>query len=126
MTERQANAIADALDGESWQSGGGIWLVTINREDGKIVVLSGDAVCLYEDDEAFERGEAAQSIELESEFAGADRWVIQGRDGTVYYRSAELCTGWRYEEDARHEAMALRSRTGEHYIVREQCAADAV
>lgn len=126
MNEPQANAIADALDGESWQSGGGIWLVTITREDGKVVVISDDAVCLYEDDEAFTDGKAEASIELQSEFEGADRWVIQAQDGTVYYRNNEMRSGWRSESDARREAMALRSRTGERFIVREQCAADAV
>lgn len=64
MDERQANAIARALGGETWQSGGGIWLVLIHRADGRLVVLSDDAVCEYESEEAFDAGLASASITL--------------------------------------------------------------
>lgn len=64
MNEQHAQAIANALGGETWQSGGDLWLVTLRRIDGKIVVISDDAVCLYADDEAFERGDALRCIEL--------------------------------------------------------------
>ena len=64
MNEQQAQAIADALGGETWQSGGDIWLVTLRRSDGKVVVISDDAICLYADDDAFDRADALQSIEL--------------------------------------------------------------
>ncbi len=62
MSEQQASAIADALSAETWQSGGGIWLVLIHRPDGKLVVLSEEAVCEYDDDAAFESGRAAATI----------------------------------------------------------------
>jgi hypothetical protein len=64
MDEKQVTAVADALGGESWQSGGDIWLVLMRRADGKLVVLSDEAVCEYPDDGAFERGQASNSILL--------------------------------------------------------------
>ncbi len=64
MNEQQAEAIASALGGETWQSGGDIWLVIVRRNDNKIVVISGELICLYADDEAFDAGQAIQSIEL--------------------------------------------------------------
>ena len=64
MNERQAQAIADALGAETWQSGGDIWLVTLHRNDGKVVVISDDAICLYADNDAFDAGNAMQSIEF--------------------------------------------------------------
>ncbi len=41
MTEEQAKNVAAALGGDSWQSGGGIWLVLLRRSDGRLVVDSG-------------------------------------------------------------------------------------
>jgi hypothetical protein len=64
MNKQQAQAIADSLGGETWQSGGDIWLVTLRRNDGKLVVISDDVICLYADDETFDAGRAEQSIEL--------------------------------------------------------------
>jgi len=64
MTEDQANAVAEALGGEPWNSGGGIWLVRFSRSDGRLVIASDDAVCEYEDEEAFDRGDATTMIVL--------------------------------------------------------------
>jgi len=64
MDEQQATTIATALGGETWQSGGGIWLVRLERADGRLVVLSDEVVCEYPDEEAFDRGQAAASIVL--------------------------------------------------------------
>jgi hypothetical protein len=64
MTEQQPRAIADALGGETWQSGGDIWLAILRRNDGKVGVISDDAICLYADDDSFDAGEAEQSIVL--------------------------------------------------------------
>jgi len=61
MNEEQATAIAKALDGEAWQSGGNIWLVLIHRDDGKLVVISDEIVCEYENEEAFHEGARATS-----------------------------------------------------------------
>jgi len=64
MSEEQANAIAEALGAEAWQSGGDIWLVLIHRQDGHLVVISDEAVCEYESQEAFDTGKATAAINL--------------------------------------------------------------
>jgi hypothetical protein len=64
MDEKQAGAVAEGLGGETWQSGGGIWLVIFRRSDGRVVAISDDVVCEYESEEALETGEAAASILL--------------------------------------------------------------
>ena len=48
MDEQTAEHLAAIVGGESWQSGGGIYLVTVNRDDGSLVVFSGDAIAEYE------------------------------------------------------------------------------
>ncbi len=64
MNEDQANAIAEALGGETWQSGGDLWLVLIHRPDGRLVVISDEVVCEYENHEAFDSARPATSIHL--------------------------------------------------------------
>jgi hypothetical protein len=64
MNEDQADAVAAALGGESWQSGGDIWLVVIRRQDGRVVVISDEAVCEYESEEAFDEARAVSVIHL--------------------------------------------------------------
>jgi hypothetical protein len=64
MEEREAEAVAAALGGEPWQSGGDIWLVIRHRADGHMVVISDDAVCEYQDEKAFEQGNTLLSILL--------------------------------------------------------------
>lgn len=64
MDERTAEQLSAIVGGEAWQSGGGIWLVTATRDDGSFVVFSGDAICEYENDEAFDAGRAAKTILL--------------------------------------------------------------
>lgn len=64
MKESDATAIARAIGGESWQGGGGIWLVIRRREDGHLVVISEDTINEYESEEAFEASEAANFILL--------------------------------------------------------------
>ena len=44
MNQEQAEAIAAALNGETWQSGGDTWLALIRRDDGRIIVISDDAM----------------------------------------------------------------------------------
>jgi hypothetical protein len=56
VDERQANAVAEALGGSAWNSGGGIWLVRFERTDGKLVVISAEMVCEYRSVEVFDRG----------------------------------------------------------------------
>ena len=64
MDEKQAEAVAEALGGTTYQSGGETWLVVLHREDGKVVVVSDDAVCEYKDDEAFEKSKPSKTIVL--------------------------------------------------------------
>lgn len=120
MDERTAEQLAVIVGGEAWQSGGGIWLVTVNRDDGSLVVFSGDAICEYESDEAFDAGRASKSILLtipETE----DLYVIVDLKGTVFYQDNVMERGWRYQEDAVHEARALESRGEGHFSVVRQC-----
>jgi hypothetical protein len=44
MNELQAKQIAEALSGEIWQSGGGIWLVLLRQGNGKLVVISDEII----------------------------------------------------------------------------------
>lgn len=64
MNEIQAKKIAEILGGETWQSGGGIWLVIIRRNDGPLIVISGEVICEYENEKAFEDSKAKVSILL--------------------------------------------------------------
>ena len=64
MNEEQANAVADALGGRTWQSGGDIWLVLIDRTDGKLVVVSDEVICEYISQTDFDKGKPSQSILL--------------------------------------------------------------
>jgi hypothetical protein len=64
MDEEQAAAIAEALGGEPWQSGGDIWLVLVHRRDGHLVVISDEVVCEYESQEAFDSSNAIAAINL--------------------------------------------------------------
>ena len=62
MNEDQANVIAEALGGDAWNSGGDIWLVRIERTDGKLVVLSDEVVCEYANEDAFDANNPTNSI----------------------------------------------------------------
>jgi len=64
MNEEQANTVADALGGEAWQSGGDIWLVLIKRADGKLVVISDEAICEYANEKEFGSCSPERSIIL--------------------------------------------------------------
>lgn len=119
MDEKTAEQLAVIVGGEAWQSGGGIWLVTVNRDDGSPVVFSADAVCEYENDEAFDAGRASKTIFLtipETE----DLYVIVDLKGHVFYQDNAMERGWRYEEDAMHEARALESRGEGRFSVVKQ------
>jgi len=62
MDEEQAAALAEIVGGETWQSGGGIWLVRKRRTDGKYVVFSDEVISLYPNEESVETGEPEQSL----------------------------------------------------------------
>ena len=65
MDADQAQAVAEALGGSAWNSGGGIYLVRIERADGHLVVISDEAVCEYSDEEAFGSGDCIFGILLQ-------------------------------------------------------------
>jgi len=69
MNEFQAKQIAEALSGETWQSGGGIWLVLLRQGNGKLVVISDEAVCEYDDEKRFEESKHSKAILLRQNFA---------------------------------------------------------
>ena len=69
MNEDQAKQIAQALSGEAWQSGGGIWLVLLRQGNGKLVVISDEAVCEYDDEKHFEESRPAKTILLRQYFS---------------------------------------------------------
>ncbi|MCW5762597.1 MAG: hypothetical protein KIT88_05070 [Phycisphaeraceae bacterium] len=64
MDEQTAQKLAAIVGGESWQSGGGIHLVTVRRDDGSMVVFSDEAICEYESEEAFENADARAFISI--------------------------------------------------------------
>ncbi len=64
MDENQAMAVAEALGGEPWQSGGDIWLVVFRREDGRVVCLSDESAGVYENEDELEAGQPVESIIL--------------------------------------------------------------
>ena len=64
MEEEQANAIAEAIGGETWQSGGDIWLVLVRRPDGHLVVISDEVVCEYSSEEALGTEQPLSNIVL--------------------------------------------------------------
>jgi len=64
MSEEQAMAVAEALGADSWNSGGGIWLVRKQRPDGHLIVISDEVVCEYESEEKFDQNDPAKSILL--------------------------------------------------------------
>lgn len=64
MSEAAAKAIADATGGETWQSGGGIWLAMCRRTDGALIVFSSDAICEYADEDSFDQGQPRNTIQL--------------------------------------------------------------
>jgi hypothetical protein len=64
MNEMQAKQVAEALSGETWQSGGGIWLVLIRQGNGKLIVISDESVCEYDDEKHFEESKHSKAILL--------------------------------------------------------------
>ena len=62
MEQHEAESIADILGGDAWNSGGNIWLVRIERADGKLVVLSDEVICEYANEDAFEANNSSSSI----------------------------------------------------------------
>jgi hypothetical protein len=109
MDERTAEQLATIVGGEAWQSGGAAYFVTVNRDDGSLIVFTGDAIAEYRDESAFDAANPSNTIFLRIPEVD-DLYVIVDLQGNVFYRSNALERGWRYEEDAEHEARGLESR----------------
>lgn len=62
MDEEKAEALAKLLGGETWQSGGDIWLVIIRRLDGKIVAISDEVVAEYNSEDGLADGKPIAQI----------------------------------------------------------------
>ncbi len=64
MNETEADAVAAALGGDVWNSGGEMYLVILRRADGRVVAIGGDSVCVYASDEALQTEAPIESIVL--------------------------------------------------------------
>lgn len=64
MNEQEAQSITEAIGGSAWNSGGGIYLVRIKRQDGHLVVISDEVVCEYASEEEFDNNNPLQPILL--------------------------------------------------------------
>ena len=62
MDEEKATALAELLGGETWNSGGDIWLVILRRSDGKVVAISDELVAEFADETDLALGGPANSI----------------------------------------------------------------
>jgi len=66
MTEQKAQQAAQALGGETWHSGGGIWLVVLHGRDGQFIIMGDTGMEVYASEDAYGEGEFDFSIEWEA------------------------------------------------------------
>lgn len=119
MDEKTAEQLAVIVGGEAWQSGGDNYLVTVNRDDGTLVVFSGDAIAEYESDEAFDAGRSSKTVLLDIPETH-ELFVIVDTKGNIFYSNDAMERGWRYQEDAERQARAWESRgEGSFSVVRQ-------
>jgi len=64
MRQDSAEKIADLFGGYAWNSGGNVMLVTFKNHKGHIVCIGQELICEYKDQEAFDNGEALNTIEI--------------------------------------------------------------
>jgi len=64
LNETTAPLVAEALGGDAWQSGGGIWLVVKRTVDGRVVTISDEVVAEFENEAAFAESRVKQSLAL--------------------------------------------------------------
>ena len=64
MDSGQAEVVAEALGGTSWDSGAGINLIKLERQDGCLVVISDEVVCEYSNEQDFDHNKPISSIFL--------------------------------------------------------------
>lgn len=62
MTEDEAQELARVVDGKPWNSGGGIWLVCRERQDGHVVAFSDEVVSEYLSWDVLQDGSPLNSI----------------------------------------------------------------
>ena len=118
MNEAQANALESILGGEAWQKPGLGWVVTVSRSDGAIIQFTDAGVTEYADDAALDADKPTKAIKLSTDFEEEGWWVIVDDHGNVMYRDPDTKSGWRWQQEAEHEAAGLKSRTGDSYLVR--------
>lgn len=118
MNEKQAKVLEAVLGGEAWQKPDEGWVVTVNRSDGAIIQFTDAGVTEYPDDAALDADKPTTKIELCTDYDDAGRWVIVDHQGNVMYRDPDTQSGWRWQQEAEHEAAGLKSRTGDSYSVR--------
>lgn len=119
MDEKTALQLAVLVGGEAWKSDGGTYLVTVNRDDGSLVVFSGDSICEYENEGAFDAGRVSKNITLPIP-EGEALYVIVDTKGSVYYLDDKMQRGWRHEEDALYQARGWESRGEARFTVIKQ------
>ena len=64
MDEKRAKQLAEIIGAQVWDSGGEICLVLKHRSDGRIVAFSDEVVCVYENKDALQGGNAMESVLL--------------------------------------------------------------
>jgi hypothetical protein len=64
MDEKHANEVSKALGVLAWQTGVDEWFILFQRLDGKVVVITDEVICEYDDMSAFENSRPITSIML--------------------------------------------------------------
>jgi hypothetical protein len=64
MDELRADQLARVLGGQIYLTDGQVWVVVIDRSDGRVVVLTETSVDEYADWKAFKAGHCYASIQL--------------------------------------------------------------
>jgi hypothetical protein len=57
MDQATAQQLAEILGGEAWHSGGGVWLVLLDRSDGALIALSDECASVYPSRDALASGD---------------------------------------------------------------------
>ena len=109
MDKQTADQLAVIVGGESWEESDGNYVVSVYRDDGSIIFFSGESIVEFENDKAFESQNATQKLALA--IPNRDElFVLVDAQGTVLFNDNSMERGWRYREDAEHEARGLQSR----------------
>ena len=64
MNKEQAKQIVELMNTDYWNSGGDIYLLIFRRNDGKMVALSDEVICEYENEESLEAGKTGRAIAI--------------------------------------------------------------